>query len=501
MPLGNWGTRMNAAILSAAALLLILTAAPASAQESFRATHIAQLDGANERPNPITSNASGIAIMRLDTAARRLEYRISVSNLVDARAAHFHSGRPDTVGPVIHTITLPSTFATDHTVTGVWEGISSQDIMRLSRGTIYINFHTGANPGGEIRGEVERIPNLIANMNAAEETEPVTSTGGGDALIVLDLAARKLDYLITFSGLTGPATMAHFHRGERGVAGPVAADIILGGRDGRAAGTWSNISTEDLALLLQRKIYVNIHTAAFPNGEIRAQLAPIEFYTAAISPRNEVEKPTNSQSAGTGFFLVYLNNGVTADISGQFIVDGTTGPVQNAHIHAGGLGVAGPVIRSLQPSDDAARTDWLLLPVTVSGLDSLVLYREGGIYANFHTQQWDKGELRGQLIPAQFNLLPVPSSVAESEATATGSPISVSVERNGGAISFRIVGDPHGSSRSIALYSSMGTRVAAIPVEGDHARVASDDLPTGFYIAQLVIDGRPMGSCQVMIVR
>jgi hypothetical protein len=487
-------------MMAAAALLIMLGMAPAWAQESFRATHIARLDGESEQPAPILSDGTGIAIMRFDPAAKRLEYRISVSDLADVRAAHFHSGRADTIGPVIHTITLPSTFATNHTVTGVWEGITSQDSLRLMRGTIYINFHTGANPGGEIRGQVDRIPNLVASLSAREETDSVRSDGGGDALIVLDPIAKRLDYLITFGGLTGPARAAHFHRGAKGVAGDVAATIDLGSREGRAAGSWVDISDADMALLLDRKIYINIHTDSNSKGEIRGQVVPIEFYSASISPQNEVVRPTNSQSAGTGYAFVVSEIEAIADFAGEFIIGGTTGLVSSAHIHGGAIGVKGGIIESLEPLNDATGTFWSLPFFTFIEGDSLSLLRSSGAYVNFHTAQWPDGELRGQLIPAQYNLSPVSSVAVEERATA-GSMLTASVDRNSGEIGFHIGAEARGSSRSVALYSSIGTRIAEIEVTGDRARMAADGLASGLYFAQLVVDGRPMGVCRVVVAR
>ncbi len=79
--------------------------------------------------------------------------------------------------------------------------------------------------------------------------------------------------------------------------------------------------------------------------------------------------------------------------------------------------------------------------------------------------------------------------------------LTASVERSSGAISFTIGSEARGSNRSIALYSSIGTRVLVSEVQGDRALMASENLPAGLYFAQLLVDGRPMGICRVMITR
>ena len=50
-----------------------------------------------------------------------------------------------------------------------------------------------------------------ANLDTAQEVPPKAGTGGGEALITLDSATRLLSYTVTFDGLSGPATAAHFH--------------------------------------------------------------------------------------------------------------------------------------------------------------------------------------------------------------------------------------------------------------------------------------------------
>src|SRR5207245_2428523 len=71
-----------------------------------------------------------------------------------------------------------------------------------------------------------------------------------------------------FSGLVAPQTAAHIHRAPPGVAGPIIVPLPLGSFTGFAA----ILSTADVANLLAGNLYVNVHSAAFPGGEIRGQL-------------------------------------------------------------------------------------------------------------------------------------------------------------------------------------------------------------------------------------
>lgn len=63
-----------------------------------------------------------------------------------------------------------------------------------------------------------------ATLTGASEVPPTTSKGFGDALATLDTATKTLTYTITFQGLSGPATAAHFH----GPAAPGAnAGVVI----------------------------------------------------------------------------------------------------------------------------------------------------------------------------------------------------------------------------------------------------------------------------------
>src|SRR2546427_11304921 len=65
---------------------------------------------------------------------------------------------------------------------------------------------------------------MKATLDAASEVPPVTTAGKGTADVDFDPATKKLSWKLTHSGLSGPATAAHFHGpGEPGKNAGVAA--------------------------------------------------------------------------------------------------------------------------------------------------------------------------------------------------------------------------------------------------------------------------------------
>lgn len=110
-----------------------------------------------------------------------------------------------------------------------------------------------------------------STLNGSQEVPLVVTTATGTGSFTLTSAG--LQYDITLHNMSGATvTGAHFHRGDVGVSGPVIEPIAVNTTMLRAAGTWTDLTSEERSLLLDGDVYVNIHTVAHPNGEIRGQV-------------------------------------------------------------------------------------------------------------------------------------------------------------------------------------------------------------------------------------
>jgi hypothetical protein len=114
-----------------------------------------------------------------------------------------------------------------------------------------------------------------AHLSGAKEVPKADSKASGKLDATYDSATKDLTYTLTFDGLTGPATAAHFHapapRGQNaGVLAPIGDKSLTSPVTGKLT------LTEDQAKELHAgKVYVNIHTAANPGGEIRGQIVRV----------------------------------------------------------------------------------------------------------------------------------------------------------------------------------------------------------------------------------
>jgi CHRD domain len=117
------------------------------------------------------------------------------------------------------------------------------------------------------------MANFKADLKGASEVPPNGTKGSDSVTATYDTGSKKLSYKGSYSGLTGPATAAHFHGpaepgSNAGVQIPASTDAIAKGPfEGEATLTDAQASE-----LMAGKWYFNIHTAINKGGEIRGQV-------------------------------------------------------------------------------------------------------------------------------------------------------------------------------------------------------------------------------------
>src|SRR5215470_13815096 len=112
---------------------------------------------------------------------------------------------------------------------------------------------------------------LKAALDGKAEVPANTSAGKGTADLDYDAASKKLTWKLTYSGLSGPPTAAHFHGpAEAGKNAGVAVAIPNAGTSPTEGS--ATLTDAQAADLTAGKYYINVHTPANPGGEIRGQV-------------------------------------------------------------------------------------------------------------------------------------------------------------------------------------------------------------------------------------
>ena len=102
-----------------------------------------------------------------------------------------------------------------------------------------------------------------ATLNGPSETPATDSAGTGAAEVNIDTDKKEITWTIKYSGLTGYATAAHFH-GPAAVGEKAGPEIDISGKIESGS---SPLTDAQLADFQAGKIYINIHTVKFPDGE------------------------------------------------------------------------------------------------------------------------------------------------------------------------------------------------------------------------------------------
>lgn len=131
-------------------LLAAFTGASIAALSSAWAadTHV-KLSGQEETP-PVSTAAKGAATISV-TADKKVSGSVTTEG-VEGTAAHIHAGGPGEKGPPVITL--------DKGENGTWTVpagavLTEEQYVAYKAGKLYINIHSAANKGGEIRGQIE----------------------------------------------------------------------------------------------------------------------------------------------------------------------------------------------------------------------------------------------------------------------------------------------------------------------------------------------------------
>lgn len=138
--------------------------------------------------------------------------------------------------------------------------------------------------------------NFTADLSGASEVPANESAGTGTVEAAYDTETMMFNWTVTFDGLSGPATAAHFHgpaaEGEN--APPV---VPLSGDLSSPIEGNATLTAEQADQLQSGMWYFNIHTAKYPDGELRGQVMKADMMDS--TGENSTGASSGEMSTGT----------------------------------------------------------------------------------------------------------------------------------------------------------------------------------------------------------
>ncbi|MEO6731797.1 MAG: CHRD domain-containing protein [Ferruginibacter sp.] len=236
------------------------------------------LQGSQEFPAN-ASTARGTVIVKYNSATKVLDLIGDYQNL-NATISGSHIHGPAAAGANAGVLfSLTNTGGTIGTVSGTFTLSAAQETDLLA-GNMYANVHsTGTYAGGEIRAQL--LPAAIGashyftgaiQASQSVATPAVVSSGTGSTTILLDRLTNKVFLTANFSGLTSNISNAHIHAGAAGSNGSVVVGLQFAGTtSGNITGT-ATVRSTFADSIINGLTYLNIHSATYGSGELRAQL-------------------------------------------------------------------------------------------------------------------------------------------------------------------------------------------------------------------------------------
>lgn len=326
---------------------------------------------------------------------------------------------------------------------------------------------------------VSNTPTIEIFASAAEVFPRTNSTATGTGELSFNLISGAVSGGVTLSAIT--ATVAHIHAGIAGTNGPVIIDFLQSGSDPNRwdAEAGATLTADQIDALLAGELYVNVHSAAYPSGEIRGQIKPegISVGLATLSGANVVPPIANMADGFAAMTLDSASNTATVHVHTSGVDDAT-----EAHLHDAPVGenAAAPLYSLMK--DPALPTHWSLEQQAITQADADALGSDR-LYVDVHTPSAPDGALRGQLT-LDADTPPPPPVVTLAELQSTIFTPSCSGCHTGGGASL---------PSSMNLSNAAATHAALVGVASTEQptvlRVSAGDPDASYLVRKL--EGAP----------
>ena len=230
---------------------------------------------------------------------------------------------------------------------------------------------------------------FTGRLSGGQEVPAVQTDATGVVGLLLNTSMDKATVNLSVNGLTGNFAGVHLHQAQTGMNGGVLVNLTDEFIQNRIS-TEIDIDASLLDMLMNGEIYINVHTDAFPDGELRAQLV-LEKDLSYVNWISGAQEVPAVQTDATGLVSAHLTQVLNTLEVNAFFKD-LSSHVTGAHLHMGAADENGSVVVDL-----TSFVNGQTISATVDASGFADELKAGNIYLNIHTENNPGGEIRAQL--------------------------------------------------------------------------------------------------------
>lgn len=340
----------------------------------------------NQALPPNNSNAIAFGGIHFPLGARDIVYAFTMRGLSSAiTSVAIYEGPPSQIGSFVTELKMAG---------GLVQGLILLDTMdpeflRKAREGLYdIVVKTVNFPNGEIQGKIKHIGYFasLAPINGVQQVPAVPSQGFGFSTTIPNGTLDSLTTTIFINTIM--PTSVKIHIGNPGQIGPEFIDMGISTFPGLYTKKYK-ITDGQLTDFAQGRLYTNVTTAAFPDGELRGVMKNTLRKAYAFDLCGvQVVPPANSDALGIAVASVDQAN---CYLNYKVITDGLAGDPSGAFAAQGAFGANGIAFHNMPDTE----------PIIVGSHEIMAvlgpIIEASGTYMQISAPGFPNGEIRGQI--------------------------------------------------------------------------------------------------------